>query len=132
MTGCGREDFGALVRRVTFQPARIMGLHGRGLVREMANPMVFDLDRIDANEDGITHGEPVFSAWPTHRRAARPGAPGTAADLSPAARREGFTERIRLTLGRHTAACPNGCGGPGGLLSKMRLTAPGALLILRP
>jgi len=78
MTGCGREDFGALVRRVTFQPARIMGLHDRGLVREglMADLMVFDLDRIDANEDGITRdglsgsprqvqrpegGEPVFS-----------------------------------------------------------------------
>src|SRR5262245_42694030 len=44
------------VRRFTFQPARIMGLGDRGLVREgmVADLMVFDLSRIDVKEDGDT------------------------------------------------------------------------------
>src|SRR5437867_12644057 len=38
------------IRRLTFQPARILGLHDRGLVREglAADPMVFDLSTIGA------------------------------------------------------------------------------------
>jgi N-acyl-D-aspartate/D-glutamate deacylase len=48
------------IRRFTFQPARIMGLSDRGLVREgmVADLMVFDLDRIDVTEDEITHDGP--------------------------------------------------------------------------
>src|SRR5438552_10375527 len=45
------------IRRFTFQPASIMGLYDRGLVREgmVADLMVFDLARIDIKEDEITH-----------------------------------------------------------------------------
>jgi N-acyl-D-amino-acid deacylase len=48
------------VRRFTFQPARIMGLRDRGLVREgmAADLMVFDLARIGVMEDEITHDGP--------------------------------------------------------------------------
>lgn len=48
------------VRRFTFQPARIMGLRDRGLVREgmTADLMVFDLARIGVAEDEITHDGP--------------------------------------------------------------------------
>ena len=48
------------IRRYTFQPARIMGLHDRGLVREglAADLMVFDLDRIGVKEDEITRDGP--------------------------------------------------------------------------
>jgi N-acyl-D-amino-acid deacylase len=48
------------VRRFTFQPARIMGLHDRGLVREgmVADLMVFDLARIGVKEDEITRDGP--------------------------------------------------------------------------
>jgi N-acyl-D-aspartate/D-glutamate deacylase len=48
------------VRRFTFQPARIMGLHDRGLVREglAADLMVFDLERIGVVEDEITYDGP--------------------------------------------------------------------------
>lgn len=48
------------VRRFTFQPARIMGLSDRGLVREgmVADLMVFDLARIDVKEDEITRDGP--------------------------------------------------------------------------
>src|SRR5262245_7944557 len=51
------------IRRFTFQPARIMGLHDRGLVREgmAADLMVFDLARIDIKEDEITHDGPSGS-----------------------------------------------------------------------
>jgi N-acyl-D-aspartate/D-glutamate deacylase len=43
------------IRRFTFQPARIMGLSDRGLVREgmVADLMVFDLARINVKEDEI-------------------------------------------------------------------------------
>jgi N-acyl-D-amino-acid deacylase len=46
--------------RYTFQPARIMGLHDRGLVREgmVADLMVFDLARIGVKEDEITRDGP--------------------------------------------------------------------------
>ncbi|MGH7389270.1 MAG: N-acyl-D-amino-acid deacylase family protein [Candidatus Rokuibacteriota bacterium] len=48
------------VRRFTFQPARIMGLRDRGLVREgmAADLMVFDPARIGVVEDEITHDGP--------------------------------------------------------------------------
>ena len=49
------------VRRFTFQPARIMGLHDRGLVREglAADLMVFDLARIGVKEDEVSHDGPA-------------------------------------------------------------------------
>ena len=48
------------VRRFTFQPASIMGLHDRGLVREgmVADLIVFDLSRIGVKEDEITRDGP--------------------------------------------------------------------------
>jgi N-acyl-D-amino-acid deacylase len=48
------------VRRFTFQPASIMGLHDRGLVREgmVADLMVFDLSSIGVKEDEITRDGP--------------------------------------------------------------------------
>jgi N-acyl-D-aspartate/D-glutamate deacylase len=48
------------IRRFTFQPARIMGLHDRGLVRQglAADLMIFDLARIGVREDEITHDGP--------------------------------------------------------------------------
>src|SRR6266542_1252850 len=48
------------IRRLTFQPARIMGLHDRGLVREglAADLMVFDLSSIGVREDEVTHDGP--------------------------------------------------------------------------
>jgi N-acyl-D-aspartate/D-glutamate deacylase len=48
------------IRRFTFQPARIMGLGDRGLVREglVADLMVFDPDRIGVKEDEITRDGP--------------------------------------------------------------------------
>ncbi|HEY7648281.1 MAG TPA: amidohydrolase family protein [Methylomirabilota bacterium] len=48
------------IRRFTFQPARIMGLHDRGLVRQglAADLMIFDLARIGVREDEIAHDGP--------------------------------------------------------------------------
>jgi N-acyl-D-amino-acid deacylase len=48
------------IRRYTFQPARIMGLHDRGLVREgmAADLMVFDLATMQNKEDEITMDGP--------------------------------------------------------------------------
>ena len=48
------------VRRFTFQPASIMGLHDRGLVREgmVADLMVFDLAKLGVKEDEITRDGP--------------------------------------------------------------------------
>ena len=49
------------IRRLTFQPARIMGLRDRGLVREglAADLMVFDLARIGVKEDEVSHDGPA-------------------------------------------------------------------------
>ena len=49
------------VRRLTFQPARIMGLHDRGLLRQglAADLMVFDLSRIGVKEDEVWHDGPA-------------------------------------------------------------------------
>ncbi len=48
------------IRRYTFQPARIMGLSDRGLVREglMADLMVFDLARIGVKDDEVSRDGP--------------------------------------------------------------------------
>ena len=44
------------IRRLTFQPARILGLRDRGLVREglAADLIVFDLSSIGVKEDEVT------------------------------------------------------------------------------
>jgi N-acyl-D-amino-acid deacylase len=49
------------IRRLTFQPARILGLHDRGLVREglSADLMVFDLARIGVKEDEVRQDGPA-------------------------------------------------------------------------
>jgi N-acyl-D-aspartate/D-glutamate deacylase len=54
-------DLEDAIRRLTFQPARIMGLHDRGLVREglAADLMVFDLARIGVKEDEVWHDGPA-------------------------------------------------------------------------
>jgi N-acyl-D-aspartate/D-glutamate deacylase len=48
------------IRRYTFQPARIMGLSDRGLVREglTADLMVFDLARIGVKDDEVSRDGP--------------------------------------------------------------------------
>jgi N-acyl-D-amino-acid deacylase len=48
------------IRRFTFQPARIMGLRDRGMIREglAADLMVFDLASIGIKEDEVTHDGP--------------------------------------------------------------------------
>jgi N-acyl-D-amino-acid deacylase len=53
-------DLEDAIRRYTFQPAHIMGLHDRGLVREglAADLMVFDLARIGVKEDEISFDGP--------------------------------------------------------------------------
>jgi N-acyl-D-aspartate/D-glutamate deacylase len=53
----GLED---AIRRMTFQPASIMGLRDRGLIREgmAADLMVFDLARVGVKEDEITRDGP--------------------------------------------------------------------------
>lgn len=53
----GLED---AIRRLTFQPARIMGLHDRGLVRQglKADLMIFDLQTIGPKEDELWHDGP--------------------------------------------------------------------------
>jgi len=49
------------IRRLTFQPARIMGLRDRGLVREglAADLVVFDLSSIGVKEDEVSHDGPA-------------------------------------------------------------------------
>jgi N-acyl-D-aspartate/D-glutamate deacylase len=49
------------IRRYTFQPARIMGLRDRGMIREglAADLMVFDLASIGIKEDEVTHDGPA-------------------------------------------------------------------------
>jgi N-acyl-D-aspartate/D-glutamate deacylase len=49
------------IRRYTFQPARILGLRDRGMIREglAADLMVFDLASIGIREDEITHDGPA-------------------------------------------------------------------------
>ena len=48
------------IHRFTGQPARLMGLRDRGIIREgaVADLMVFDLDTIGVREDEITHDGP--------------------------------------------------------------------------
>jgi N-acyl-D-aspartate/D-glutamate deacylase len=48
------------VRRLTFEPARILGLHDRGLIREgfAADLMVFDLARVGVKEDEVRQDGP--------------------------------------------------------------------------
>src|SRR5204863_1165923 len=49
------------VRRLTFQPACVMGLRDRGLVRKgfAADLMVFDLSSIGVKEDEVSHDGPA-------------------------------------------------------------------------
>jgi N-acyl-D-amino-acid deacylase len=49
------------ISRLTFQPARLMGLRDRGLLREglAADLMVFDLSRIDVKEDEVRNDGPA-------------------------------------------------------------------------
>jgi N-acyl-D-aspartate/D-glutamate deacylase len=56
----GLED---AIRRMTFQPARILGLHDRGLIREgmAADLMVFDLAKIGVGEDEACNDGPSGS-----------------------------------------------------------------------
>src|SRR5439155_9483633 len=51
------------VRRCTFQPASILGLHDRGLIREgmAADLMVFDLARLGVKEDEVSRDGPSGS-----------------------------------------------------------------------
>ena len=51
------------IRRYTFQPAGILGLRDRGLVREgmAADLMVFDLARIGVREDEVSRDGPAGS-----------------------------------------------------------------------
>ncbi len=62
----GLED---AIRRMTFQPARIMGLHDRGLIRRglKADLMIFDLDRIGSKEDELWHDGPGGTARRVHQ-----------------------------------------------------------------
>jgi N-acyl-D-aspartate/D-glutamate deacylase len=48
------------ISRMTFQPARIMGLHDRGLIRQglAADVMVFDAARIGVKDDEVWHDGP--------------------------------------------------------------------------
>ena len=72
------------IRRLTFQPARIMGLRDRGLIREglAANLMVFDLARIGVTDDEVWHDGPagtprrVQGAEGVHHVVAWPGGAG--------------------------------------------------------
>jgi N-acyl-D-amino-acid deacylase len=56
----GLLDLEDAIRRYTFQPARLMGLADRGLVREglAADLMVFDLDRIGVRDDEVVRDGP--------------------------------------------------------------------------
>jgi N-acyl-D-amino-acid deacylase len=82
------------VRRFTFQPARIMGLRDRGLIREgmAADLMVFDLARIGVKEDEVSRDGPGG----TPRRVQ--GAEGVHHVI--------VGGRVVLDHGRHTGALP--------------------------
>jgi N-acyl-D-amino-acid deacylase len=82
------------IRRFTFQPARIMGLRDRGLVREgmAADLMVFDLARIGVKEDEVSRDGPGG----TPRRVQ--GAEGVHHVI--------VGGRVVLDHGRHTGALP--------------------------
>lgn len=82
------------IRRFTFQPARIMGLRDRGLIREgmAADLMVFDLARIGVKEDEVSRDGPGG----TPRRVQ--GAEGVHHVI--------VGGRVVLDHGRHTGALP--------------------------
>ncbi len=62
----GLED---AIRRMTFQPARIMGLHDRGLIQQglKADLMIFDLDRMGNKDDELWHDGPSGTARRVHQ-----------------------------------------------------------------
>jgi N-acyl-D-aspartate/D-glutamate deacylase len=82
------------VRRLTFQPARLMGLRDRGLIREglAADLMLFDLARIGVTEDEVWNDGPAG----TPRRVQ--GAEGIHAVI--------VNGQVVLHQGQHTGALP--------------------------
>src|SRR5499427_9346266 len=82
------------IRRYTFQPARIMGLRDRGMIREglAADLMVFDLASIGIREDEVTHDGPGG----TPRRVQ--GADGVSHVV--------VSGQVVLEHGKHTGALP--------------------------
>jgi N-acyl-D-aspartate/D-glutamate deacylase len=82
------------VRRLTFQPARLMGLRDRGLIREglAADLMLFDLDRLGVTEDEVWNDGPSG----TPRRVQ--GAEGIHAVI--------VNGQVVLDQGQHTGALP--------------------------
>jgi N-acyl-D-aspartate/D-glutamate deacylase len=82
------------IRRYTFQPARIMGLTDRGLIREglAADLMVFDLARIGVKDDEVSRDGPGG----TPRRVQ--GAEGVSHVI--------VNGQVVLDHGRHTGAYP--------------------------
>ena len=82
------------IRHLTFQPARILGLRDRGLVREgmVADLVVFDLARIGIREDEVAHDGPNG----TPRRVQ--GADGVEAVI--------VGGEVVLEHGKHTGALP--------------------------
>jgi N-acyl-D-amino-acid deacylase len=62
----GLED---AIRRMTFQPARILGLRDRGLIRQglKADLMIFDLERLGAKEDEVWHDGPSGTPRRVHQ-----------------------------------------------------------------
>jgi N-acyl-D-aspartate/D-glutamate deacylase len=90
------------IRRYTFQPARIMGLGDRGLVREgmAADLMVFDLAKIGVKDDEVSRDGPGG----TPRRVQ--GAEGVSHVI--------VNGEVVLDHGRHSGAFPGGYCGPGG------------------
>jgi N-acyl-D-amino-acid deacylase len=87
----GLED---AIRRMTFQPACIMGLHDRGLIRQgmKADVMVFDLEQIGPKDDELWHDGPGGTPRRVH------GASGVHHVI--------VNGQVVLNHGQHTGALP--------------------------
>jgi N-acyl-D-aspartate/D-glutamate deacylase len=87
----GLED---AIRRMTFQPACIMGLHDRGLIRQgmKADMMVFDLAQIGPKDDELWHDGPGGTPRRVH------GATGVHHVI--------VNGQVVLNHGQHTGALP--------------------------